>query len=554
MGNKHTTVKSELNQVRKRLAPELGYVALSGRYHQLPGRVEDDYDVQMNEALGQGYNGAVNLATSKTSGSKAAVKPFKLFGITKAQKRELKNEVEIFLQMDHPHVARLLDVYESETLLHVVMECLEGGELFDRITKKRKFTEQDAADAAYQMLLALNYLHGKKVVHRDIKCENFLYDKKDSNQLKLIDFGFSRIHDNANKQMHLCCGTLQYTAPEVLTGGYTNSCDLWSFGVVMFILLMGYMPFNGSDEEVGKLIKQGKYEIKENYWSRLSDEAKDFIQKLLILNAEERLSAGTALEHPWIEQRHGLRADSSELDLRVAESIVQFANASKFRQICMSMMAWSLTNEQREQVNSQFLKIDKDKQGTISLYELKTVLEETMQIDNEKAKAIFSALDNNQNEQIEYSDFLAGMMSSRISMHDGLLVSAFNRFDQDKSGFISVDELKKVLGESCKQEEIDKIMKDADLSNDGKISLEEFAEYLQGNAEREHVEVAQKVIDNEIRRNCIGQEDDADPPAEAKSLATSMEAQQGKTETTGNKQAPIEEVQNTSKSRTCVLL
>lgn len=212
MGNKSSTPKQELARVRERAHTELPAVQVSGRYHQLPKRLEDDYVLDSVE-LGTGYNGSVYLARSKTTGEKFAVKPFKLYRLSKTQRRELRNEVEVTLTMDHPHVARLRDVFEDETQLRLVTECLEGGELFDRIMKVHRFSERDACDTTFQILLAVNYLHSKGIVHRDIKLENFLYDTKALNHLKLIDFGFSRFAHS--KKMRLGYGTLAYMAPEV---------------------------------------------------------------------------------------------------------------------------------------------------------------------------------------------------------------------------------------------------------------------------------------------------------------------------------------------------
>merc|ERR1719253_1495711 len=185
------------------------------------------------------------MATLKNGKSpeKFAVKAFKMSSVTGEKKTQLLAEVEIFLCMDHPHVTRLYDVFESEDQLHLVMECMEGGELFDRVTELKRFGESDAADAVYQMLLALNYIHSHGIVHRDLKLENFLYDKPGSSHLKLIDFGFSKIWD-PNVKMHVSCGTLSYVAPEVLDKDYRSQCDLWSLGVVTFIILAGYMPFS----------------------------------------------------------------------------------------------------------------------------------------------------------------------------------------------------------------------------------------------------------------------------------------------------------------------
>merc|ERR1719265_2947488 len=205
--------------------------------------------------LGSGYNGNVYLAKSRTTGGRYAVKGFKLHGVPPEKKTELYTECEIFLILDHPHVTRLVDVYEDEKHLNLVMECMTGGELFDRVKARRVFTEKDASVAMRQMLLSINYIHCNQVVHRDLKLENFLYESTTSDHLKLIDFGFSKIWE-PNTRMALSCGTLAYVAPEVLDKSYTSQCDLWSLGVVVFILLVGYMPFAGTESHQVQMIRK----------------------------------------------------------------------------------------------------------------------------------------------------------------------------------------------------------------------------------------------------------------------------------------------------------
>merc|ERR1719230_1130672 len=153
------------------------------------------------------------------------------------------------------------------------------------------------------VLLALNYIHSHGVVHRDIKLENFLYDKKGSDHLKLIDFGFSKIWD-PNIKMKVSCGTLSYVAPEVLDQNYTSQCDLWSLGVIAFILLSGYMPFSGAEGEQAASILKGSYKLKPHKWNNVSPEALKFVQCLLQVDPERRLTADTALNHPWLDKRY----------------------------------------------------------------------------------------------------------------------------------------------------------------------------------------------------------------------------------------------------------
>jgi len=499
MGNKGSA--SQLEQVQNRLETRVGKLPVTGRYHRLPKKLEDDYQVAA-KVLGSGYNGVVRLATAAggRQNQKFAIKAFKLSNVAADKKAQLEAEVEIFLAMDHPHITRLFDVYESEDHLHLVMECMEGGELFDRVTELKKFSELDAADATWQMLLALNYIHSHGIVHRDLKLENFLYDVKGSNHLKLIDFGFSKVWD-PNVKMRMSCGTLSYVAPEVLSKNYGSQCDLWSLGVIGFILLSGYMPFSGSETVQTKHITEGRYTMKPDRWNKVSKEAIHFTQSLLQVNPEKRLNAQAALDHPWITNRHKRGGASQEVDQPVVDALRQFGQASKFRRCAVQMMAWSLSNEERALVRQHFVSLDQNKQGTITLSELKKVLVEKFHISDEETLQIFKALDSNNNEEIHYSDFLAAMVSTQIVMHDDLLRAAFKKFDTDRSGYITVDNLKQILGETFEGESIEELLSEVDQLKDNRISYAEFVSYLRGEPLEKHAQAATEMIDAQRRLN-----------------------------------------------------
>mmetsp|Transcript_5920 Transcript_5920/g.15058 ORF Transcript_5920/g.15058 Transcript_5920/m.15058 type:complete len:548 (-) Transcript_5920:63-1706(-) len=497
--------KNGLDDVVKRAEGRSGKITVSGRYHRLPKRLADDYIVE-TKVLGTGYNGSVFKARSKIGAGTYAVKGFHLNGITGEKMKELETEAEIFLSMDHPHVARLVDVYECENRLNLVMECMEGGELFERVRKQRRFTEVDAGSAIRQMLLSINYIHSKGIVHRDLKLENFLYETKESDHLKLIDFGFSHIWE-PNTKMKLSCGTLAYVAPEVLNKSYTSQCDLWSLGVITFIMLSGYMPFYGSEEHQIECIKSGKWANKPEKWAKVSDPAKDFMQSLMVVSPSKRLTAEQALNHPFIHDRQMSKQQSSELiDADIVEALQGFAKASQFRRACMSVMAWSLTSEERAKVRDAFIAMDESRQGTITLGELKKVLTEKFTFSDEQVQPIFEALDTGENDQIHYTEFLAAMVSTRIAMHDDLLRATFQRFDVDNSGSITVDNLRVVLGDSFDGEEVENLIKEADFAGDGKISYDEFIRYLkEGDAEGNAMSAAERIIDHEVRKSAEGE-------------------------------------------------
>lgn len=486
------------SDVATRLEAKVGKIPLSGRYHRAPRTLQDDYKVGTEE-LGKGYNGVVKMAYSRhIPDEKYAVKSFRLANVPPDKKQQLEAEVEIFLTLDHPHVCRLIDVYESSDYLFLIMECMHGGELFDRIIELKTFAERDAANAIQQMLLALNYLHSHGIVHRDIKLENFLYDKPGSHHLKLIDFGFSKVWDPSIK-MKMSCGTLSYVAPEVLRKSYTSQCDLWSLGVIVFILVSGSMPFfeskSGSGNDMITNIKRGLYTMKPEKWSRLSQECVDFTKALLQVDPEKRLTAEQALNDPWITKRQEI---STEIDTSVVNALRQFSQASKFRRCCMEMMAWSLTNEDRAKVREYFLAMDKTQQGTITLQELKQVLEEQFKFSGSETQAIFNSLDTNNDQEIHYSDFLAAMVSQRIALHDDLLKATFMKFDTDNSGYITKENLVQVLGESHDGVDVENLLAEADLEHNGRISYREFVCYLRGEELKDGpANAIMKVIDRE---------------------------------------------------------
>ncbi|CAE8632647.1 unnamed protein product, partial [Polarella glacialis] len=489
-----TTEDRGLQAVRSRTQERMGNVSVSGRYHRLPKRMEDDY-VILKSVLGTGYNGEVLMAECKHTKGKFAVKGFKLHGVSKDKMQDLETEAEIFLSMDHPHVARLVDVYESDSQLQLVMECMTGGELFERVSEKKRFNEKDAAEAAYQMLLAVNYLHSHNIVHRDIKLENFLYEAKESDQLKMIDFGFSKVWA-PNTTMANSCGTLAYVAPEVLDGSYTSQCDIWSLGVVVFILLFGYMPFGGSEAKQIHDIHNGKYGYKKVYWDRVSAVAQDFVRKMLVVDQSKRLTAAQALEHEWLMTREH---HSTAVDQAVVDALCNFGKASTFRRACLGVMAWSLSSEERQAVREAFLELDSNHTGAITLQEFKQALEDTFHINCTEVEKAFQALDVSHHDEIHYTEFLAAMVSSRIALHDDLLKDTFRRFDVDNSGFITPDNLREVLGETMEGCAVEQLMEEADFKHDGRISYEEWIVYLRGSsADQTHTDAANLVIDKHV--------------------------------------------------------
>jgi len=201
--------------------------------------------------------------------------------------------------MENPYIIKLYDIFDTPNSLYLVMELVTGGELFDRIVEREQYSEANAKEVMKQLLIAIEYFHSLGIVHRDLKPENLLLENEsDDTNIKVTDFGLGRFSDLL---MHTACGTAGYVAPEILScKGYDKEVDMWSAGVILYILLSGYPPFFDDHEpRLFESIMKADYEFHPQYWDHISKEAKDLVSKLLVVNPHKRLSATEALQHPW---------------------------------------------------------------------------------------------------------------------------------------------------------------------------------------------------------------------------------------------------------------
>jgi len=256
------------------------------------------------DALGKGAAGCVYKATHKNSNVQAAIKVCEKEALD--EDGELK-EVKVWENLLHPNIVRLYSYKMTSDKLYLVTELMEGGELFDAIVKRGEtvgYSEKWAQNIAEDIALALQYLHKHKVVHRDIKPENLLLSKPitdKSYEVKLADFGFADTLNKKHRKLHARLGTPGYAAPEILEDrSYGTEVDMWSFGVVLYILLCGYPPFDDEADDDEDILK-GRFEFDEEDWADVSPSAKDLIQKLIHVDQKTRLTADQVLQHPWMK-------------------------------------------------------------------------------------------------------------------------------------------------------------------------------------------------------------------------------------------------------------
>jgi len=230
--------------------------------------------------------------------------------LTKEDEIALKDEIIVLRELEHQHIIRLYDVYEEKSFWYLVTEKMTGGELFDRIVSKSFYNEKEARDVCKILFEAIGYCHTNAVAHRDLKPENLLLKSEDNDsEIKIADFGFAKKVLTPNS-LTTQCGTPGYVAPEILEGvAYDEKSDMWSLGVIVYILLGGYPPFiEQNQRELFRKIRKGQYEFHEEYWGSVSPEAKDFISCLLTVQPSKRLTAEQALKHKWMTQSDSVLA------------------------------------------------------------------------------------------------------------------------------------------------------------------------------------------------------------------------------------------------------
>jgi len=258
------------------------------------------------------------------------------------EKRMFFNEINILKDLDHPNILKMYEFFEDEKRYYIVTDICKGGELFDEILARGKFSERDASLLMKQVLSCINYCHKNHIVHRDLKPENILLEQnKEFDQIKIIDFGTSLIVEE-NQKLDEKLGTPYYIAPEVLAKNYGSKCDIWSCGVITYIVLSGIPPFNGaSDQEIMKKVKVGKFSFSDPIWNNISDFAKDFISSLLTKDQNKRPTAAEALNHPWIQQalEHAVQNVSSDVAISALTNLSNFNARSKLKQATYAFIA-----------------------------------------------------------------------------------------------------------------------------------------------------------------------------------------------------------------------
>ncbi len=408
---------------------------------------------------------------------------------------EIINEIEILKHLDHPNIVKIFEFFIEADGYYIITEYCHEGELFKLIKKKGFFTEKIAANIMYQIFQAIHYCHvSNNIIHRDLKPENIMIESIDYEtgfyNIKIIDFGTAKIREK-DKRENKVLGSCFYIAPEVLNKKYNEKCDIWSCGVILYILLCGNVPFNGRDErDISQKIKIGKFDLNISPFDTISNEGKDLIKQCLELNVNKRISAKEALNHPWFDllktKEYFINVNEYFMK-KTINNLIMYKPINKLQKLALTYFVHNFGNlNEIKNINKIFNLFNLSGNGKLSKEETYQGLRNYLNYSsedkiNKKVNKIFKNIDNDNNGFIEYEEFARAALDKRIFLDENVLKFTFDFMDKDGSGEISLSELKEIFGvkddkesEILLKEIIDKI----DTDGNGEISFKEYNDMM----------------------------------------------------------------------------
>jgi calcium-dependent protein kinase len=405
-----------------------------------------------------------------------------LFAMKEIKKNSLNyiddlNEISILKYLDHVNILKIYEFFNDDNYIYIISEHCRGGELYTKLRIANRFKEKLVRNIMRQILSAVYYCHSKNIIHRDLKPQNILIEDEEEFVIKIIDFGTSEIF-NKNKTK-ACIGTILYMAPEVIKhSDYNKKYDLWSCGVIMYYLLFGELPFQGTtEEEIFDKIKNSPITFHDEIWDEVSDNAKDLIIGLLERNINKRLSAEEALEHSFFQGEKERNIPKRSL-LKICNNVFAY-NADKVIHKAVLALILQAINQDKEikELRSYFKIIDKNLDGRISINDLVDQFSRLIGEEDaiEVVQRLFILLDKN--DYIEFEEFLLASLDKDLLLSEKNLTTVFKLIDYNQDGKICNFDLKSILKDTNNQE-INRIISEHDQNKDGILDFSEFKEMM----------------------------------------------------------------------------
>eukprot|EP00187_Rhodella_violacea_P014365 CAMPEP_0184712566 /NCGR_PEP_ID=MMETSP0314-20130426/3082_1 /TAXON_ID=38298 /ORGANISM="Rhodella maculata, Strain CCMP 736" /LENGTH=561 /DNA_ID=CAMNT_0027175039 /DNA_START=44 /DNA_END=1732 /DNA_ORIENTATION=- len=480
-------------------APPGGYHAPSPAAPQRRSGVFDK-DFALGKKLGEGAFGTAYMVTSKPDGSPFACKTVAKAKLVRREDREaVLAEVKVLKKLsEHPHVAALEEFYDCRGDYRIVMELCRGGELFDRIVAKGKYSERDASAILRTMLETIAFCHLKGIVHRDLKPENFLFESPaETAALKMIDFGLAADVGTGPTQRPMTekVGTPFYVAPEVLNNAtYDRRVDVYSLGCILYVLLCGRPVFNGrTDDEIIAKTRKGVYDLKKEPWPAISSDAKDLVTRMLALDPHKRPDAAELLKHPWV--RVDGSAPNDPLMANIREGVREFYEMNKLKKQAMLMVARHVKGDEVKKLKKLFISLDVNRTGEITITQLRAALNSMGRTSDERElERIFTVYDVDNSGTISYEEFITACSNMATLNNVDAMRAAFKEFDRNGDGVISPEEVYKALKQSgVDRKKAEQMVKEVDANGDGNIDFEEFCEMMKNEQKDELASAAKSV-------------------------------------------------------------
>ena len=411
----------------------------------------------------------------------------------KEEEDEISNEIKVLRSLDHPNILKIFEFFSSKDSYTIVTEFCSGGDLFQEIIDKGPFKEKYCAFVLYQILSAINHCHANHIIHGDLKPENVLIVDKDKNEfprIKICDFGTSQIFGKGKAQRK-AFGSPYYLAPEIYDGNYNEKCDLWSCGIILYILLSARPPFGGEeDEEIIESVKLGRYDLESPPFNNLSLDCLDLLKKLLTIDPKQRISAQEALEHKWFKFHESKELFNTIKDERTIKKLIHnlksYKRNSFIQEFALSYLVHNFP-QMKEVINANklFNQLDTDGDGKINKNDLLKGLKtqndsKTLEKDVDR---IYRNIDMDKNGYIGNEEFVRAAVSKEKFIEDHILRFAFRYFDKNNSGEISRTELESVFKQGVAdqtriQEALEQIINEVDENKDGIIQYSEFVHIM----------------------------------------------------------------------------
>mmetsp|Transcript_63145 Transcript_63145/g.145286 ORF Transcript_63145/g.145286 Transcript_63145/m.145286 type:complete len:542 (+) Transcript_63145:15-1640(+) len=466
-------------------SPLVGKVKREKFVSHLPGALSSSYDAR--GVLGDGINGDVFKCIEKATGAARAVKQIRMSS-DEVKRTRLERELDILKKADNPGIVRLYHTMQDSKFMYLIMEALQGGDVLQRWESRQNqpYSEAEARSIIRQVLGALAYLHARNIAHRDLKPENLVFVSQKEDALKIVDFGLSAKF-SPDVELTDKVGTKFYMAPEVVTGDHKhdNKCDLWSVGVILFMLLSGQLPFGGrKTEDVYRAIAQGNVVFKPRKWDGVNPGPKDFIMHLLV-ERSMRPTATQALSHQWLQDPN---YEETKVDKAIFLSIIgnfrRYRRQGHLKKLARTVVATRLERDELKELETTFRVLDSDNTGTLTCEKMKRGLQKHLGSVPGDFDQIFRDVDSDGSGEMEFTEFIAAAMKSQQYRLQQACWESFRTFDKHRSGRISVEDFKAVLqdlrSKDISSAEIDRLFSEADRNGDRTVDFDDWMAMMNG--------------------------------------------------------------------------